>query len=128
MENEELREKLLCVLRNNIQDFEDYRHKCSSGLAYYSITPIIYLHYINVYKYTKKKREVVIKPKYFWQKEKTGTLEYTDTEFDYTTAYVDYGEFRITLTKEEYEEIMQIRQEKIKQKQLEELTKLCNGN
>ena len=32
------------------------------------------------------------------------------------------------LTEEEYEEIMQIRQEKIKQKQLEELTKLCNNN
>ena len=30
------------------------------------------------------------------------------------------------ITKEEYEEIMQIRQEKIKEKQLKKLEKLCN--
>lgn len=128
MEDKELREKLLCILRNNIQNFEYYRNKCVNGLVYYNITPMIYLYYNSVYKHTEREREVTIKPKYFWQKEKTKVVKFTNSEFDYTTAYVDYGEFGIALTKEEYEEIMQIRQEKIKQKQLEELTKLCNNN
>lgn len=41
--------------------------------------------------------------------------------------YIKYKESVIYITKEEYEEIMKIREEKIKEKQLEELTKLCNG-
>jgi len=41
--------------------------------------------------------------------------------------YINYEETVIYITKEEYEELMQIREEKIKEKQLEELTKLCNG-
>ena len=41
---------------------------------------------------------------------------------------MSYKGFEIKLTKEEYEEIMQIRQEKIKEKQLKELEKLCNNN
>ena len=128
MESEELREKLLCILRNNIQDFEDYRNKCVSGLVYYNITPMIYLYYNSVYKHTEREREVTIKPKYFWQKEKTEVVKFTNLGFDYKTFIVEYGSFRTTLTKEEYGEIMQIRQEKIKEKQLKELEKLCNNN
>ena len=40
--------------------------------------------------------------------------------------YIKYEETVIYITKEEYQEIMKIRKEKIKEKQLEELTKLCN--
>lgn len=127
MEDKEIREKLLCVLRNHIQDFRDFKHRCVSGIAYYKDKePSIYLHYTNIYKDVEVEKEVIIKPKYFWQKSKTEILKFTKVEIDYTTAYVDYGDFRITLLKEEYEEIMQIREEKIKEKQLEELTKLCN--
>lgn len=49
-------------------------------------------------------------------------------EVDYHTLCVTSEDFYTYLTKEEYEEIMKIREETIKEKQLEELTKLCNGN
>ena len=60
--------------------------------------------------------------KNFWQKEKILRHRVND----YNTFIVKYGSFRTTLTKEEYEEIIQIREEKIKEKQLKELEKLCN--
>ena len=42
--------------------------------------------------------------------------------------YIKYEETVIYITKKEYEEIIKIREEKIKEKQLEELEKLCNNN
>ena len=41
--------------------------------------------------------------------------------------YIKYQDSTIYITKEEYCDIVKFRQEKIKEKQLEELTKLC-GN
>lgn len=124
MENEELREKLLCVLRNNIQDLKKVYNQC-----YLEIGDVrIYCNTTFAYKDVVIKKEIIEKPKYFWQKPKTKIVEDEKWEIDYTTFKVRYGEYETQLTKEEYEEIMQIRQEKIKQKQLEELTKLCNGN
>ena len=123
MENEELREKLLCAIKNNIQDFEYYSQGCyrlynkSSNILFYNVV---------VYKDTLVEKEFVEKPKYFWQKPKTRTKRFTRSVFDYPTADVKYGDYATRLTKEEYEEIMQIRQEKIKEKQLKELEKLCN--
>ena len=118
MEDKELREKLLCVLRNNIQDFE---------MEHINNTFCNYLYFNNIYLYfetVRKHVEVRIQPKYFWQKEKV----YFEEVKDYSTFRVSYKGFEIKLTKEEYEEIMQIRQEKIKEKQLKELEKLCNNN
>lgn len=124
MENEELREKLLCVLRNNIQDLKRVYNQC-----YLEIDDVrIYCYTTFKYKNIVIKKEIVEKPKYFWQKPKTKIIEDKKREIDYTTFDVSYIEYKTQLTKEEYEEIMQIRQEKIKQKQLEELTKLCNNN
>ena len=114
MENEELREKLLCVLRDNIQDFERIVEN-NSFYTYYKLGNI-HLFPIAVFK------NVVKKPKYFWQKERTESI------LDYRTLEINFEGHTTKLTKEEYEEIMKIREEKIKEKQLEELTKLCNNN
>lgn len=118
MENEELREKLLCVLRNNIQNLKR---------MYLEIGEVrIRLYNTFVYKDVITKKEVVEKPLYFWHKPKVKIVEGTGVEIDYTTFDVVYGDYTTRLTKEEYEEIMQIRQEKIKEKQLKKLEKLCN--
>lgn len=114
MENEEIREKLLYVLRNHIQDFEKLVED-NSFYTYYKLGNT-YLSPTAVFK------NVVKKPKYFWQKERAERI------LDYRTLEINLEGYTTKLTKEEYEEIMQIRKEKIKQKQLEELTKLCNNN
>ena len=112
MEDKELREKLLCAIKSNIADFE--RRWVGNSLYFNSI----YLHF----EIIEKVNELIVPPKYFWQKEKILRHRVND----YNTFAVEYGSFRTRLTKEEYEEIMQIRQEKIKEKQLKELEKLCN--
>jgi hypothetical protein len=124
MEDKELREKLLCVLRNNIQNLKRVYNQ-----SYLEIGEVrIHLYNTFVYKDVITKKEVVEEPLYFWHKPKVKIVEGTGVEIDYTTFDVTYGDYTTRLTKEEYEEIMQIRQEKIKEKQLEELTKLCNNN
>ena len=122
MEDKELREKLLCVLRNNIQDFERVYNRCYLEIG----DAKIYCYTTFTYKDVVVKKEVIEKPKYFWQKPKTKIIEDKKREIDYTTFDVSYGEYKTQLTKEEYEEIIQIREEKIKEKQLKELEKLCN--
>ena len=114
MENKEIREKLLYVLRNNIQDFEKNIDN-ESWYTYYKLNNL-YLTPHCIHK------EVIIEPKYFWQKKKM------KRGVDYHTLCVTFENFYTYLTKEEYEEIMKIREEKIKEKQLEELTKLCKNN
>lgn len=62
MENIELREKLLCVLRYNIQDFEK-NIDSESWYTYYKLNNLFLTpHCIH--------KEVIIEPKYFWQKKK----------------------------------------------------------
>jgi hypothetical protein len=95
MENEELKEKLLCVVKRHadsfVKDIGSYINddiNVSYGRYYNSLISLIF----NVY------------PCY----------------------YIKYEETLIYITKEEYEEIIKIREEKIKEKQLKELEKLCN--
>lgn len=116
MEDKEIREKLLSVIRNNIQDFV-FKHYERSYYSDYSFNGIL-LSPTTV----DKKIIISIPPKYFWQK----TKQKERWRQDYSTFNVSYGEFRTQLTKEEYEEIIQIREEKLKKKQLKELEKLCN--
>lgn len=120
MENKEIREKLLCVLRNNIQDL---KRGCCIEMG----DVRIYCNTAFVYKDTTVKEEVIEKPKYFWQKPKIKIFEHFNWEIDYTTFNVSYGNYETKLTKEEYNEISKIHKEKVKEKQLEELTKLCEG-
>lgn len=124
IENDEIREKLLCVLRNNIQDLKGVYNR-----SYLEIGDVrIYCYTTFVYKDVVIKKEVIEEPQYFWHKPKVKIVDGTGVEIDYTTFEVAYGDYTTRLTKEEYQEIMKIREEKIKEKQLEELTKLCNNN
>ena len=97
MENEELREKLLCVINKHIKSFtENYGEFINEELKIG-----FGKHYTHILFF------ICNIPNYY---------------------YIKYEETIIYITKEEYEEIIKIREEKIKEKQLEELTKLCNGN
>lgn len=113
MENLELKEKLLCALRNNIEDLKYTFHWNSIGLgSAYKLSNIIL--YVDSKPFTRTKER-----KYFWQRK---------TETIYKDVYkIDFGSESIEITKEEYEEIINLRQEKIKEKQLKELNKLCNN-
>ena len=126
MENNEIREKLLCVLRNHIQDFKKYGY--DSFLLSLKSIDNIWARRISVDKDASFEKEVIYKPKYFWQKPKVKMEIFSKYTLDYYTLKISYGDYTTRLTKEEYEELMQIREEKIKEKQLEELTKLCNNN
>lgn len=123
MENNEIREKLLCVLRNNIVDFK----KASSWLLHLETDfGVITLDlWLDIYKNIDDTRSEIIKPKYFWQKEKIVTSATRRSVFDYKTAKVCYQDYSYVLTKSEYEEICKLITEKTKEKVLLELDKLC---
>lgn len=125
MENNEIREKLLCVLKNNIQDFRKYGY--DSFLLSLTSNDNIWARRISVNKDDSFEKEVIYKPKYFWQKPKVKMERFSKYTLDYYTLKISYGDYTTQLTKEEYKETMKIREEKIKEKQLEKLTKLCNG-
>jgi hypothetical protein len=106
MENEELREKLLCVLRNKADEI-------SFGTL---VTEVGRIWLNGERKYRIEKYKIF------------GIFPAKGVVFDGYDYSVSLGDNSFSITEEEYEEIMQIRQEKIKQKQLEELEKLCNSN
>lgn len=95
MENNELKEKMLCVINKYIKSFtknygEFINEELKIGFGKYYGSILFW---------------IFNSPEYY---------------------YIKYEETVIYITKEEYEEIIKIREEKIKEKQLEELTKLCN--
>lgn len=113
MENLELKDKLLYALKSNIDDIKQSFYWNSSGMcAGYTLE--------NIALYTDcKPITLTTKGKYFWQ---------TRTETVYKDVYkIDFGAEEIEITKEEYEEIINLRQEKNKEKQLETLNKLCKS-
>ena len=128
MEDNEIKEKLLCVLRNNILDFKKkdgsqnwlYHLKTNSG----DITLNLWW---NIYKIIDDTRSEIVKPKYFWQKEKTITTVTRHSVFDYRTARVHHQNYSYVLTKDEYEEIRKLMAEKTEERTLLELDKLCNN-
>ena len=111
MEGIEIREKLLCVLRNEIHNFK--RNTCNeSWYTYYQLGDIT-ISPETVFK------EVKIKTKYFWQKEKTICL------IDYKTWDVSFSNYIYRLTKEEYEELTKLREERLREQAIKDLDKLC---
>ena len=113
-EDIEIREKLLCVLRSEIHNFK-INSRNGIWRTYYQLEDII----ISPETVCK---EVKIKPKYFWQKEKVRYL------VDYTTWDITFKNYVYRLTKEEYEELTELREEKLKEQVLKELDKLCKNN
>lgn len=119
-----VREKLLCVLRNNMDKIKQV-----SGKADYIEAGEIAIKLFNepIYKTINIKEELVIKPKYFWQKPKTKKFTRPDRVFDYYTWQVVCDGYETTLTKEEYEELLKLKKEKEQEKILNNLEKLCKN-
>lgn len=133
MEDKGIREKLLCALRGNA-DLLEYKQEFHGDLGfligfYYKLrNPQILLYTESVYNNIKKTKVVNVKPKFFWGKLKQQEVEYTTLEKVGYKGVIEYGNEKFRITKEEYDEIVELREEKIKEVQLEELTKLCNGS
>ena len=120
-----MREKLLCVLRNEIHNFQ----KVHSGTLFIKDGDIdIRIYSANVYKNEIRESQKIIKPKYFWQKEKTIETVENISVIDYWTWDVSYNGYTFRLNKEEYEELSKLRGEKLKEKALKDLEKLCKNN
>lgn len=124
----EIREKLMCVLRNRIQDFEKSGHFVDT-LSFEGID------YKQRYETNYKTVEItkVEKDSYFYQKvesiikrkSKEVNKMYQVPDGGYWRAFVCYGGNSFLLTEEEYKEIEEIRRERIEKRQLEKLEELC---
>lgn len=106
MENNELKEKMLCVLKSKADELFAQTLNTEVGRIYIE----------------KERRYRTEKCKVLWIFPSEGLVF---DGYDYTISLCNS---KFDITEEEYEEIMKIREEKIKEKQLEELTKLCNNN
>jgi hypothetical protein len=118
-----MKEKLMCVLRNRIQDFEANRLTDSLYFEGILFKPTI------IQNYEDKVETVVEKSNSFWQKDKTIISTIKVVKDWYWTAEIHFhNKYQFTLTKEEYEEIMEIRRERVEKRQLEKLEELCKNN
>ena len=106
MEDKEIKEKMLCALKSKADELSTHTLNTEVGRIYIE----------------KERRYRTEKCKILWIFSSEGLV------FDGYDYAISLGNSKFEITKEEYEEIMKIREEKIKEKQLEELTKLCNGN
>ena len=113
---EDIKEKLLCALRSNIKglSYDSMSHpfylKTKSGS--------IYIKYKNYYK-----EIITYYKKHWWSLKKSKDISRT---VDYRTLEIIYGTIKIELSREESEELLKFREEKILENQLLELDKLCN--
>ena len=107
MEDKELREKLLCVLRNNA-DKLNTENKLETKIGTISI------------KLDRKYEKVLTK---LYRLIFKSSKEYCEWDIK-----VRFNGLEFNISTEEFIQIKSIQIEKIKQKQLEELTKLCNNN
>ena len=101
---DKLKEKMLCALKSKADE-----------LCYNSLNTEVGRIYIE-----KERRYRTEKCKILWVFPSEGLVF---DGYDYT---ISLSSSKFKITKEEYEEIMKIREEKIKEKQLKELEKLCN--
>ncbi len=126
----ELKERLLCALRSQADKIEDRSYAGCGG--YYIIKYLevdvnssIYLSRINVYEEKLFKKTNVIKSKYFWQKDKIEEVEDIDYTIISYKGQIEFGGEKFEITKEEYDEIIELREQKIKERQIQQLEKLC---
>ena len=127
----EIKEKLLCALRSQADKIKDKSYRgCGEYLTitYLEVdtTSSIALSKINIYDEKLVKKVNIIKPKYFWQKditEETEVIEYTVNSYK---GQLEFSGEKFEITKEEYDEIIELRQQKIKERQIKQLDKLCS--
>ncbi len=124
MENNELKEKLLCVLRKEAGNLKNtpytnyYILKTNSFKIIFEAEP--------VFEHKTVTEDAVISPKYVWQKEKIEKITRNTREFLYNEGSVRFEGNYFKITKEEYGEILELRKKQIEERQLEELNKICN--
>lgn len=130
MEDNELKEKILCAIKNNIDSFKKERR---GGCGYSEWLQLngegleIRLYKASKYKTQSSTKTNIIKSAW-WRAERKEIIEVDEEIFDYNYGRIYLnGNYVFDTTKEEYEEIIKLRGEKIREKQLEELNKLCNN-
>lgn len=121
--DEQIKEKLLCVLKTNAGDLK--KLYCNNILSYKDNSIKIDLYNLGVYEDYKEERSTVVPAKYFWQKDKTENTTVWSKRFSHNVARIEFGGKKFIIEKEEYDEIIKLREEKIKERQLEKLEKLC---
>ena len=114
-----MKDKLLCVLKSNIKNF-------NHGFLRFDSKLYICLKPNSVYK--EERKEIIKKPKYFWQKEKVKFI--TEEVYKGSTYKMQLcDDYRILesceITKEEYDEIFRLKKEQTKKDIEEILDKHC---
>lgn len=117
---ENLKEKLICALKSNAGDISR-----SYASPHYSFKGIV-LRCPYELKEVIKLVEREVKGLYFWQKDKVVVDRKISYESHNHKYKIDYGTQSVEISKEEYDEIINLRKEKIEERELKELSKLCN--
>ena len=108
---EKFKEKILCALESNAGELREY------GYFHYSIRNCPLCMYVeNTWK------RVLINPATFFR---DAIYEEVDTDINEWTYKAEFQGQTTDLTKEEFDNILKIRQEKREQKRIEDLDKLC---
>lgn len=130
MEDNELKEKIICALKSNIDSLKkERRGGCgySEWLQLNSGELEIRLYKASKYKIETFPESRIIKDRW-WKCKMVEAVEVDKEVFDYNYGRIHLnGKYIFDTTREEYEEIIKLRVEKIKERQLEELNKLCNN-
>ena len=107
MKDLEIKEKALCALRKNADKITSKQHLYQNGFH-------IWMSIKHLYKETRHNFLF---------------FSYVTTELDGYVVEVSVNDSIVfDITSEEYEEIMKIREEKIREKLIKELDKLCKNN
>lgn len=114
-----MKDLLICALEKNAEKLQIWTQDCL--YLSYKISGLSYNMDLVSAKITEESVEV-LRPKTFFRKEQTRTV-YITKGFEY---YIRYCGEKIEITKEEYDKIIKIRKDKLKEKQIQELEKLCN--
>lgn len=115
----DLKEKLICALKSNAGDIS--RNYAS---PHYSFKGIILRCNYDIREVTTEVERKISK-KYFWQSDRV-VVEHVSAFQAFDHFYkIDYGIQSVEITKEEYDEILNLRKEKIEERELKKLDKLC---
>ena len=131
MDKEEMKEKLLCALKNNVKDLHPYCNRCDYRLLKGDIEINLEKNYTPVSN--GRKVLVKIKPKYLWHKKikkETEIRENVNTIF----YSLKFNSIKYEISKAEYDSVVDARNQYLEVEefiresfQLSQLNKLCNG-
>ena len=125
MEDLKLKEKLLCAIKSNIQDFTENPYGTLS--LYIPNSSPIYLYKSSIYKNEEVEKEVFSKSFFPWKKHNVKKVKVVEEFFSHYNYDASFGAISFTLSKEESQEIIELRKEKLTEKQVQTLDKLCKN-